>query len=296
MSIGAIRRFVFTYIALAIGSFIGAISVMLFLSPFEIAPGGISGIAVLLNHVFGTPIGMMVFILNIPIQIIGLYMLPHGWRTLARTLYVLIIYALALDFLVPVLPAEGISTNLLLNAIFGGVIGGISGGLVIRVGGTFGGTSTLALIIQRRTGMPLSTIYLYTDTVIIAGAGLIFGWEAALYATITMFITGLASDHVMEGPSVIRTATIVTDQPDAVSHVVIHQLHRGVTGWEAQGMYTGLKRSVLFVTISRSQVGELRNLIVKTDPNAFIVIGHGHTAFGEGFQTRSPVLDALTSE
>lgn len=284
-----------TYIQLTIGALIGAIGVTIFLAPFSVAPGGVTGIAVILNRTVGTPIGVMVFLLNIPIQIIGYYMLPRGWRTIVRTVYIVVIYTIALDLVAPVLPTEGISDNVMLNALFGGVMGGIGGGIIIRNGGSFGGTSTLALIIQSRTGLPLSSIYLYTDSAIIASAGLIFGWEAALYASITLFVDGLAASYVLEGPSVIRTVVIITDKPQAVSEAILHQMNRGVTGWEATGMYTGQTRHVLYVTVSRGQVQTLRQLIHNVDAKAFIVIGHGHTAYGEGFKRPKADAEAVTN-
>ncbi|MDQ7037227.1 MAG: YitT family protein [Anaerolineae bacterium] len=182
-----IRNMIFRYSALTIGALIGAASVMLFLAPFNIAPSGVGGIAVLLNYTIKTPIGLMVLLLNIPIQIIGFFMLPGGWRTVIRTIFTVAIFTIGLEFFGNLLPPEGISDERLLNALFGGIVGGIGSGIVIRAGGTFGGTSTLARIIQRRTGMPLSSIYLYTDTLVIGASGLIFGWEAALYAVCCAF-------------------------------------------------------------------------------------------------------------
>jgi uncharacterized membrane-anchored protein YitT (DUF2179 family) len=213
-----------------------------------------------------------------------------------RTFYTIIIYTIALEVVAQYLPTQGISDEKLLNALFGGVVGGIGGGIVIRAGGTFGGTSTLALIIQRRTGMPLNSIYLYTDTGVIGAAGIFFGWDAALYAVVTLFMDGTAAHYILEGPSVIRTAVVITDKPAVISQLVLHQLQRGVTGWEATGMYTGRQRHILYITVARSQVRELRTLVEQADPDAFIVIGQGHAAYGEGFQRKRPALDGVLAE
>jgi uncharacterized membrane-anchored protein YitT (DUF2179 family) len=296
MTFATMRGIIFSYIMLTIGGVISAISVMLFLAPFNIAPSGVSGIAVLLNHALGTSIGWMVLLLNIPIQIIGFYMLPGGWRTVVRTIFAVAIFTIGLEYFGRFFPAQGISDERLLNALFGGVVGGIGSGIIIRAGGTLGGTSTLALIIQRRTGLPLSSIYLYTDTLVIGAAGLVFGWEAALYAAVALFIDGTAANYVLEGPSVIRTAVIITNKPEEVSQLVLGQLGRGVTGWQAQGMYTGQPRHMLYITIARSQVQDLRRLIAGADPDAFVVIGQGHTAHGEGFHRTRPTLDAVLEE
>lgn len=265
--------------------------VIVFLAPNNIAPTGVTGISIISNFLFGTPIGVLIFILNIPIQMLGARLLPGGWRNIVRALYVILIYSIAIDRLGQYIPPEFSSDNELLAAVFGGVIGGIGSGIVIRAGGNFGGTSTLALIIQRRTGMPLSSIYLYTDTLVIIAAGYFFGINAALLAVVTLFMDGVAANYVIEGPSVIRTAMIVTDKPQDMSQLIMTTLDRGMTGWQGQGMYTGQNRSVLYITISRSQVSELRRLVHIADPDAFMVIGHGQTAYGEGFQRRiAPIL------
>lgn len=290
--LGRIQTLFITYTMLSIGALLGAVALLIFLAPNNIAPTGVAGVSVISNFVFGTQIGLLVFILNIPIQLLAIRFLPGGWRNILRTAYVIAIYTFAIDYLGGFLPPELSSDNELLSAIFGGVLGGIGSGIVIRAGGNFGGTSTLALIIQRRTGMPLSSIYLYTDTLVILAAGYFFGINAALLAFVALFIDGVAANYMLEGPSVIRTAVIVTNQPEAMSQTIMAALGRGMTAWEAKGMYTGEARTVLYIIVSRSQIQELRRLVNQVDPDAFVVIGQGHTAYGEGFQRRiAPLLE-----
>lgn len=283
------RSTLFTLVWLTLGALLSTFSVIIFEAPFNIAPGGVSGVAVILNKVIGTPIGLMVLIGNIPIQIIA-YRMLGGWKVIATTVYVLIVYSITLDLFkdAAFLPMKGVSNNVLLNAVFGGIIGGVSSGMVYAVGGTFGGTSTLGRILQFRMGIPLSTSSLYTDTVVILVAGLVFGWESALYAMVALFLGGVAADYVLEGPSVIRTAIIITDHPKEVSAAIMGTMQRGVTAWEGKGMFTEQPHTVLFVTITRPQVGALRRLVAEIDPDAFIVIGQGHVAYGEGFKRVKP--------
>ncbi|MEL7233689.1 MAG: YitT family protein, partial [Chloroflexota bacterium] len=178
----------------------------------------------------------------------------------------------------------GFSDDRLLNSLFGGILGGVGGGIVFRTGTNFGGTSVLALILQRKFGLPLSQTFLYVDTFIVAASGLVFGIEGALYAMIVVFVGGVASDYVMEGPSVIRTAFVMTNYPREVSDAVMEHLHRGVTSLPARGMYSGSDRAMLYITVSRAQVNELRHIVADVDENAFLVIGQGHTAYGVGFK------------
>lgn len=268
---------------IVMGAVLEAASVIIFMAPFKIAPGGVAGIGVILNHLIGTPIGLVILLGNIPIQILA-YRLLGGWRVVASTVLYVVLFSTLVETLGAFLPPVGVSSDVLLNALFGGILGGIGGGLVYRAGGTLGGTSTLARILQTKLGTPLSTSFLYTDTLVIFIAGLAFGWEGALYAIIALFVGGAASDYVLEGPGVIRTATIITNYPEEVSSAVLADLGRGVTAWDGRGMYTNEPRTVLFITVARPQVNALRQLVHVTDPEAFVVIGQGHAAYGVGFR------------
>ena len=272
------------YALITAGIVIGAISLTVFLQPLDIAPAGVAGASTLLNELFDTPIGLMIFLLNIPIQLLGYAMLPKGSRVILRSVIIVLVFSIVVDNLRLWLPPTGISDERMLNALFGGITGGIGVGLVYRAGATMGGTSTLALILQRRFGFPMSTTFLCTDTVIILSAGLVYGWEGALYAAIALFTAGLATDYVLEGPSVIRTAMIITDKPEEISQRVLANLQRGVTSWKIRGEYTGAERTMLYITIARSQVRDLKDEVSLVDPQAFIVIGMGHAAYGAGFR------------
>lgn len=276
------RRVALAIALMTVGAVISALSVVVFMIPAEVVPGGVSSVAVILNALVGTPVGLVILIGNIPIQYWGARMLG-GWRTVAGTIYTVAVYSLGVEIMTYAGLGD-VSDDRLLNAMFGGALGGISGGLIYSGGATLGGTSTVARILQDRTGTPMSSTFLYTDAAFIALAALVFSWEAALYAVVALVINGVATDYVLEGPSVIRTVTIITNHPDAISGMVIREMNRSVTAWEARGMYTGQARAVLFVTIARSEAGRLKDKVLATDPTAFVVIGQGHAAYGEGFR------------
>ena len=268
---------------LTIGAFISAVAVIVFEAPFNIAPGGVSGLAIIINSYTGWPIGTMILIGNIPIQILA-YRMLGGWKVVATTVYVVVIYSILIDVLTPYFPGTGVSNDIFLNAVFGGIVGGIGAGLVFRAGGTLGGTSTLGRILQERYGIPLSSSTLYTDSAVIVLAGFAFGWEQAMYAIVMLFVAGVTADYILEGPSVIRTAVIITDRPREVATAIMDGMGRGVTGWDAKGMYTDQPHTVLYVTVGRGQVNTLRRLVTETDPESFLVVGQGHSAFGRGFR------------
>jgi uncharacterized membrane-anchored protein YitT (DUF2179 family) len=259
-----------------------AVNINLFLAPNDLAPGGVSGIAIIINAFTGWPIGLTMLALNMPLMLLGFLTLGR-FRFLSRTLYAVLVYSLSTDLLPRWLPAGGITDDLILNALFGGVLAGLSSGLVYRGGGTNAGTGVLGRVLQMKTGVPLSQIYLVVDGSVVFVAGLVFGWELALYALITLFVWGLATDFALEGPSVVRTALIVTDRPEAVASAILERLKLGVTAWPSEGMYTHTRHSVLFCTVSRPYERALRRVVAETDPDAFLVTGHGHQAQGGVF-------------
>lgn len=272
------------YFQLTIAAVLGAASLVLFLVPADVVPQGVSGIATLLNHYVDTPIGVMILILNIPIAYLGFRMLPGGWRMTVQSIYVIVLYSLFTDLFGVLLPENGYTDDRFINTLFGGILGGVSGGIVYRTGTNYGGTSVIALILQRKLGLPLSQTFLYTDTFIVVAAGLTFGVEGALYAMVMVFLGGVASDYVMEGPSVIRNIVVITEKPEEVANAVMAQLERGVTYLPARGMYSGKDRGMLYITVSRSQVNDIKQIIAAVDEAAFMVIGQGHTAYGSGFK------------
>ncbi len=266
------------YAWLTVGAILLAVNVDLFLAPSNIAPGGVSGSALVINHFTNWPLGLTMLALNLPLALFGFKYLGR-FQFLSKTLYVVVIYNVGADLLKPYLP-HGLANDLILNAVCGGVLGGIATGMVYRGGGTSAGSGVISRVLQIRTGIPLSQMYLVTDGAIILLEGLTFGWDKALYSLIMLFIWGLATDYVLEGPSVVRTVFIVTDNAQKVGQCLLTRLQVGVTAWNGTGMFTESERSVLFCTVNRPDVNALRSIVHEIDPEAFVVIGQGHQASG----------------
>jgi uncharacterized membrane-anchored protein YitT (DUF2179 family) len=174
--------------------------------------------------------------------------------------------------------------DLLLSALYGAVVSGVGYGLVYRARGTSGGSDVLARILNHYRGVPMTQSYLMVDTVVILGAGFVFGWKAALYAMIALYVSGLVAESTLEGGGTVRTAMIVTSEAEAIAGRVLEELERGVTILEGTGAYTGAERPVLYCVISRAEVASLKAIVHEVDPRAFMVIGISHEALGEGFR------------
>jgi uncharacterized membrane-anchored protein YitT (DUF2179 family) len=281
------------YGLILISSLIQAFSLRAFFVPANLASGGVSGISQLLNHFTGWPIGLMVFIGNIPLFVLGWRFL--GGRQFAlRTALAIVTYSLFTDLLLrtPLFAPSGAATQLIeqlrgdifLNSLYGAIVSGIGYGLVYRARGTSGGSDILARILNHYRGIPMTQSYLVVDTAVILGAGFVFGWKAALYAMIALYVSGLVAETTLEGGGTVRTAMIVTNEPEAVSDRVFQDLERGVTVLEGTGAYTGAERPVLYCVITRAEVATLKAIVNEVDPHAFMVIGVAHEALGEGFR------------
>lgn len=274
------------FLLMLVGIFLAAFGYAIFLVPFNVSAGGIGGLSVIVTNYVDLSVGVLYALLNLPLLVVGFVYLGR-WRFLLRTLVGIALFSLFTDLLLIYLPLYvdefPITDNVLLSTIYGAIVGGIGGGFIYRAGATAGGTGIIGRVIQLRTGIPLSQVYLYTDGLIVVGQGLVFGWEIALYAMLALFLNGLASDYVLEGPSSVRSVTIITDEPDVLIPALMEGLARGITRWEVQGGYTGRTRHMLLCTIHRPQVVALKRIVAQHDPGAFVIVGEAHQALGSGF-------------
>lgn len=265
------------------GSLVAAFGFSLFQVPFKLAAGGISGFGLILNHFTDFPIGMTVLLMNIPLIFLGFFQLGR-WRFLVSTVLAAFCFSIGIDvfnFYLPQITQHWpITDDLLLASIYAGVLFGIGTGIIQRADGTIGGTSILARILYERKGFPMSQSYLFTDGAIIILAGVVFRWEAALLAALTLVLSGIFSDFVLEGVSKFRTATIITDKPEDVRWAIIYQLRREASLWSIEGGTSKTARSIVFCTVLRSRVTELKNTIARVDNDAFIIIGVAQQVVG----------------
>jgi len=272
------------YVLIVLGALIQAVALRLFLVPAELASGGVSGISQLINHFTGWPIGIMVLVGNIPLFMLGWRFLG-GRRFALRTATAVISYSLAVDLLLllPFFPKNGLTDDIVLNSLYGAVVSGVGYGLVYRARGTSGGSDVLARILNHWRGVPMTQSYLMVDSAVILAAGFVFGWDKALYAIITLYVSGLVAETVLEGGGTVRTAMIVTAKPQEIADEILVELERGVTFLSGTGAYTGEERPVLYCVVSRAEIAQVKAIVHEADPKAFMVVGVAHEALGEGF-------------
>jgi len=271
------------YLLILAGVFLQVLALRLFLVPAQLVSGGVTGIAQIINYYTGWPIGVMVFLGNLPLFLLGWRYLG-GPRFAMRTAFAVLLYSFLADALIFFLPKNGLTQDILLNAMYGGVISGFGYGLVYRGRGTSGGSDILARILIHWRNVPISQSYIWVDSLIILGAGLTFSWTKALYALVVLYISGIAAEASTQGTNIVRTVMIVTAQPQALASRILEEMERGVTFLDARGGFTGTERTLIYCVISRSEVAQIKALVKETDPGAFMVIGQAYEALGEGFR------------
>lgn len=271
------------YLILLIGALIQAVALRLFLIPDQLVSGGVSGIAQIIDFYVHWPIGLMILIGNLPLFVIGWRYLG-GKKFALRTAFAVVGVSVFTDWLSFLIPAAGITQDLVLSAIYGGLIYGIGLGLVYRAQGTSGGSDILCRILNSYTGITISQSYLLVDTLVVLAGGLAFGWDLALYGVVVIYISGLGAEMVSEGSNILRQAMIITNYPQEVADGILTRLERGVTIIPGTGAFTGASRPVLYCVVTRSEVNQLKAIVLEVDPKVFMVIGHASEALGEGFR------------
>jgi len=273
------------YTLITVGALLAALAVDFFLAPNNVVTGGITGSAMLLHTFFGTPIGLLTLLANIPLFVIGFRSLG-GLVFGIRTLYATVVMSLAIDLLMPY--ARPVTGDPLLYTLYGGLLDGLGVGLVFRARGTTGGIDIIARLIERRTGIQPGRSMLGMNILVFAAAFFGYGPEKALYALLTSFVGSLALDYTLGAGTGARQALIVTAQPDAITHALLYDLNRGVTVLEGHGGFTGTARGVLLCVVGRAEISFLKAIVAQADPHAFVIIGEANEVIGEGFRPHPP--------
>jgi len=281
--LAASRTAIVDYLTIILGALVQAVAMRLFLIPGRMVSGGISGAAQIIQFFNGWPIGVMVILGNLPLFILGWRYLG-GTRFALRTTVAVLLFSLFTDTLVYVLPREGITADIVLQALYGGVLLGAGLGLVYLGRGTSGGSDILGRILSHHKGVSISQAYLITDGLVVLASGFAFGWERALYGLIVIYVSGLTAELVSEGNNILRTAFIVTNRPDQICQSICSVLERGVTILPGTGAYTDQSRPVLYCVLTRAEINILKSIVHEADPAAFMVIGQANEALGEGFK------------
>ncbi|KRM72689.1 YitT family protein [Lacticaseibacillus brantae] len=259
---------------------LSAIALNFFLIPAKVFSAGLNGVSqlmsLLLQHSFniGDSTGWFILLFNLPLVILAWFKLGHEFTIFTS------LTSLSISVLAVVLPVETLSTNPLMNAIFGGVLTGIGVGIAMRYGFSTGGMDIISLVLSKTTGRSVGTLLFATNLLVILAAGLAVQWESAMYTIISIYCMTRLVDTIHTSHQKI-TAMIVTTHKDDVIKAISDELIRGITVVDSKGGFTGASNTTLLVVITRFELYNLTQATLSVDPGAFINIMNTIDVVGE---------------
>lgn len=266
---------------IVLGSLIYAVGFQFFMYPNAIVTGGVSGVAMIINYLTELPVGVLTVIMNIPLFIFSWK--KFGLRFILLSLASMLLSSLFVDGLAQF--SLEITHEPLLGAVYGGVIHGLGSGLIFRTGATTGGTDIIAKYLRHRyQHVNIGTFILAMDVVVIAAFALIFRrYDSAMYALICMFITTKVIDLVLYGAVNSKACYIITDEHERMKDEIMDVLGRGVTFLHGEGAWSGKEKEVLLCVIKQRQIVDLKQIVQRIDPAAFVIATDSREVFGNGF-------------
>lgn len=263
-----------------LGATLMGLSLNLFLIPAQISSGGVSGLSLSLNALFGIPVSYLIFGLNIPLFI-------WGYRSFDKKFLALSFLGMAILSLSSEIIAisEPITEDRILMALFGGVISGLGMGIVFRAGGTTGGADIVVKILKNKyPSFSTGTLILIIDAFTIALAGVVFkDWNVILYSVLEIYIATHVIDITDEGINLAKLVLIISDNPAEISSAVSDKLSRGATILNGYSQYSGNDKNIVLCVVKKREITKLKNIVKDTDRNSFVIISDAKEVLGNGF-------------
>lgn len=306
-SMSKIKREIFSYILLTVGSVLFAVGDVMFVNPYLMAPGGTYGLSNVLNTLWPWKISLYAICMDIPLLIIGTWILgpKFGVKTIVSTILIFLstfvleswwgytpvvhdgpISAVAGASMVPI-PNNGgwFVPDYFLNTVLAGLIYGIAIGMIFRSGATSGGSDIISMILHKYTKISLGTLVMVVDGIITLSTLIAFhDIRLPIYSILIIFIEGKVINLVIDGMKSYRTMFIITDNPEPIRDFIINKLERGGTCLTGSGLYKGTERKMVYVTLDRSDMLKLRTAMHSIDPKAFVNIMESSEILGTGFR------------
>ena len=269
------------------GSVCYAVAIGMFSDPNDIAPGGLTGVAILLNYLFDwIPVGVATIVMNVPLLIVSWFVLSK--YMVVRTLWGILLSSVLTDVLTPYvsglfLVSDG--RNPLLVCIFGGALLGLGVGLIMRRGGTTGGSEVISRLLEKKyPHMSVGTLILGVDAVVITLSAIVYGRvEQALYAVVFVFVGSQIIDRVVYGGRSGKMVMIMSKKQPEITEAIMHKVNRGVTLLKSQGGYSGQDQNTMLVAVRKDEVFRLRKTVFDIDPDAFLMMLTTDEVRGMGF-------------
>lgn len=276
-------RYIPMILMVLLGGVISGIAFNVFLIPNKLLSGGISGIALILNYLFGLNPGVLIFVFNIPIFLLGYKFIDKEFILLS--LVGMSAFSAFIDYFSFLQDMIRIN-DVMISCIFGGVLSGIGMGIIFRNRASQGGIDIIAVIAKKYWSVNLGSTSLIINCIIVAVSSLFYGLKPAMYTLISMYVTSAVLDKVLQGFGTSKAIMIITDKEQLVADEILKKLGRGVTYLEGEGAYTGNKKKVIYCIVSLSQLAKLKQIVKEIDENAFMAVNDTAEVLGQGFANR----------
>lgn len=271
------KKFIIRIFFITLGAFLAAFAIEGFLVPNQVIDGGIVGISMMISYLTKINLGILLFVLNIPFILLAFQL--YGKMFILQTFYAVSVFSIFVGIVggkIGIVTHDG-----LLVAVFGGMILGAGVGLVLRNSGSLDGTEILAITLTKKFPVSVGEIIMFLNIFIYTCAGFIYGWEKAMYSTLTYLTASKVIDVVLQGLNEAKSIFIVSDKNLEIGSNIISQLDKSVTYIDAQGGYSHQKKKMLYCVVPRIELTKLKDIVNSIDPGAFIAIENVHEVDGK---------------
>ena len=279
------NNIIIEFLGLIIGCMFMGVGLIMFFKPYTIAPGGLSGLSLVISKFTGLSVSTIMLLIGIPLLVFSIKIL--GKKDAIKTFIGMVILSGILEITAP-LATISVTQDVLLSAISGAILLGIGLGIVFSVDGSTGGTDLIALMVNRVIpSLPVSKCLTIIDGMVVLSAGIANGnIETGLYSAIALYIIVKVIDAIISGFDYSKAFMIITEDRDELKEAIVNDIKRGVTILDGKGGYTNNDKSILLVVVNnKKQEVSLKKLIKKVDPSAFIIVSDVHEVLGEGFKS-----------
>ena len=274
--------FIKKYILITTGSILFGVGIGLFIDPNNLAPGGVSGLAIILSRVLQAETGTLFLLINIPIMFFGAW--KFGRKFITSTLYTTAVISFTTNLCEMIRPA---TREVILGAIFGGVLSAVGMGLVLKSGSTTGGADIIVKFLKLKIPhVKTGTLFLMIDSIIITMGGIVFGnIDTVLYSALAAIFTSKTLDLVLYGAEGAKLIYIISDHSNAITERILQELEIGVTHLSGSGAYSKVEKQIIFCVVRKQYAYLIEEIVRKEDSSAFMVITGASEIYGEGYKS-----------
>ena len=278
----SLRQQIIRYVVLTVSAFVYGVAVSLFLDPNSLAPGGVTGIAIIFNRIIKLETGTLMLLINLPILILGTW--KFGLRFIVSTIYCTFLTSLFTNLLEPI---GALTEDPLLAAITGGSLVAIALGCVFKAGATTGGTDVIIKVLRLKfPHLRTGALFLVTDALIVIASAFVFrDVNKALYAGLTVVVTSMVMDVVLYGRDGAKLIYIISDHSEKIATRILEELDIGVTYMQGKGAYSGTDKQVILCAVKKQIAPKTEAIVREEDALAFMIVTSATEIYGEGYKS-----------